>query len=214
MNERLIVPEILDSLDPAHPDAIRSRRDLRKIDVFLGGSRWILRTIRQSGMGSSGRIIELGAGEGRLAAAMAAAFPSMKVVALDLQARPASLPETVEWRRGDLFESRDIGCEDVIVGNLILHHFDGGRLREMGAMIGRARGMIFSEPLRSALALRLAGMAGPLAGRVTRHDMAASIRAGFRRGEIPAMTGMDRAVWEIRESSLWRGVHRMVAWRR
>jgi 2-polyprenyl-3-methyl-5-hydroxy-6-metoxy-1,4-benzoquinol methylase len=214
VNERIIVPEILDSLDPGHPDAIRSRRDLRKVDVFLGGSRWILRTIRHLGMGSSGRIIELGAGEGLLAGALAAAFPGVKVVALDLQSRPPLLPEAVEWRSGNLFETTKIGSHDVVVGHLILHHFDRGKLRELGAMLGRARGMVFSEPFRSALALGLAGVAAPLAGRVTRHDMAASIRAGFRRGEIPELMGMDRVVWEIRECSLWRGVHRVVAWRR
>jgi hypothetical protein len=49
---------------------------------------------------------------------------------------------------------------------------------------------------------------------VTRHDMPASIRAGFRRGELPALLGLDSKKWILRELSHWRGSLRLVASRR
>ena len=63
--ERVIIPEILDSLDPADPRAVRSRWDLRWIDFYLGNSRWIVRQLKGRISGPA-RIMEIGAGEGNL----------------------------------------------------------------------------------------------------------------------------------------------------
>ena len=51
-------------------------------------------------------------------------------------------------------------------------------------------------------------------GEVTRHDMPASIRAGFRQGELPVLLGLNSEDWTISESSHWRGALRLIAKRR
>ncbi len=54
----------------------------------------------------------------------------------------------------------------------------------------------------------------PLLNRVTRYDMLVSIRAGFRRGELPALLGLERAEWELEERCTLRGAYRLSARRR
>ena len=44
---RQIKREILDDLDAKDPQAKRSRRDLRRINLFMGNMRWIREEIQQ-----------------------------------------------------------------------------------------------------------------------------------------------------------------------
>lgn len=211
---RTLVPEILDSLDASDPDAMRSRRDLRRLDWLLGGSRWIVRELARRSVNPASAIYELGAGEGALCERLAGTFRQAHVTGLDLQPRPAGLPETVAWVAGDFFGSPALGGADVVVGSLILHHFHDEDLRRLGAGFSRARTLVFSEPWRDEGVLSRAALALPFVGKVTRHDMLASIRAGFRRGEIATALGLRPSEWEIAESSHWQGVIRMIACRR
>jgi hypothetical protein len=210
---RLVVPEILDSLPASDPRARRSRRDLLWVDAYMGNSRWILRKI-PSLPNAGGAIVELGAGEGRLAMRIGEAFPTREILALDLAERPKNLTERVTWVRGDFFETLRTARGDICAGSLILHHFSESALKELGGSLRNFRALIFSEPLRSRLALRLAGLATPLASEVTRHDMPASIRAGFLPGELPCGLGLDPTQWTWHESSTLRGALRLVACRR
>jgi len=210
---RSIVPEILDTLAADHPDAVRSRRDLRWLDHFLGGSRWVERTLRKNLPGSGPRIVELGAGEGLLCERVARAFPSAIVTGMDLLPRPLRLSKPIQWVSGDFFQAEEITQADIVIGNLILHHFENSALENLAARFESARLLVFSEPWRDRAPLYFSRWAGPLVGRVTQHDMPASIRAGFREGELPAALGLNPRDWNIAESSRWRGVLRMIAWR-
>ena len=60
---RRVQPEILDDLPAEDPRAVRSRRDLRLINRLMGNHRWVLRHVAEH----SGRVVELGAGDGCLA---------------------------------------------------------------------------------------------------------------------------------------------------
>jgi len=211
---RTLVPEILDNLDATDPEAVRSRRDLRRLDLLLGGSRWIVRELGRRDVNPEWRICELGAGEGKLCERLAGAFPRTRVTGLDLQPRPASLLRSVDWVRGDFFEAPLVREADVVVGSLILHHFHEEDLRRLGAGFLRARVLIFSEPWRDQGVLSRAALALPFVGKVTQHDMPASIRAGFRPGEMAAALGLQTSEWKIAESSHWQGVIRMIACRR
>ena len=51
------------------------------------------------------RLIELGAGDGRLCRKVVAWFPTARVTALDLAPRPRDLPEGIAWRQGDLLDN-------------------------------------------------------------------------------------------------------------
>jgi len=68
LKQRVVVPELLDSLPPDDPEAIRSRADLRLINRLMGNYRWFEKVLRSSSMiGPKARIVELGAGDGTLA---------------------------------------------------------------------------------------------------------------------------------------------------
>jgi hypothetical protein len=210
---RVIIPEILDSLNPSDPRAIRSRRDLRWIDLYLGNSRWIVRQLKKQ-TPRPARIIEIGAGEGDLCCKLQTSLPSSTVTGLDLIQRPGNLPENIKWNSGDFFQTLPKIYADACVGSLILHHFSNEALRDLGARLQSFRSLTFCEPLRSHLPLFLSKLSCPFLSEVTRHDMPASIRAGFSPDELPALLGLNSKNWHIRESSHWRGVLRFTASRR
>lgn len=62
-------------------------------------------------------VIELGAGDGRLVAALAQARPDLRVTGVDLRTRPAGLPAQVGWRR-DLWDVRAGAWTDGSVAEL------------------------------------------------------------------------------------------------
>lgn len=213
MDRRLLVPELLDSMDPADSRAIRSRLDLRLINAFLGNERWIADQCRRHSPAIRG-ITELGAGEGHLSKRLHGILPTTTVTGRDLRSRPDGLPSGIKWIEGDFFEMTDGSGEDACVGNLILHHFDSKELRILGERLRGLRLLVFCEPLRKVLPMTLARMVLPFAGEVTRHDMPASIRAGFLSGELPSLLGLDPAVWSIEEKESRRGSIRLVASRK
>lgn len=217
MDQRLLVPELLDAMDPSDPRAIRSRLDLRFINAFLGNERWITAQCRHRASSAS-RIAELGAGEGRLLKRLHDALPGATVSGLDLRARPEGLPPGIPWITGDFLQTRDTdessAFAEVCVGNLILHHFDSDQLRFLGGRLQGCQMLVFCEPLRKGLPMMLARMALPLASEVTRHDMPASIRAGFLRGELPTLLGLDRNRWDVEEIESGRGSLRLIASRK
>jgi hypothetical protein len=91
------------------------------------------------------------------------------------------------------------------MGGLVLHHFGEGALANLGARLAGFSSLVFSEPLRSRVPLWFSKVAAPVFGRVTRHDMAASIRAGFVRGELVRFLKLDRGRWKISEQATLRG---------
>jgi hypothetical protein len=209
---RVVVPEILDHLDFAHPDARRSRLDLRGVDFFLGGTRWIVGSAVRHAASAAAGIVELGAGEGRLCNALARRLPGCPVTGLDFAVPGCPLAPGVSWTTGDFFQTLSGTSGGIAVGSLILHHFEREALRCLGELLRSFRVLIFSEPLRHPWPLVLARLIRPLTGTVTRHDMPVSIRAGFRAGELGPLLGLD-AGWKIVESSKVRGAMRFEAWR-
>ena len=207
---RVIIPEILDSLNPSDPRAIRSRRDLRWIDLYLGNSRWVVRQLKKQ-TPPPAQIIEIGAGEGDLCRKVQTSLPSSTVTGLDLIQRPTNLPSDIQWIGGDFFQTLPNIDADACIGSLILHHFSNEALHELGVRLQSFRSLTFCEPLRSRLPLFLSKLSCQFLSEVTRHDMPASIRAGFRPGELPALLGLDSKKWYIRESSHWRGALRLAA---
>lgn len=206
---RVVQPEILDELPADDPAARASRVDLRRINFLMGNERWIMRRVRRLSAEAREGIVEWGAGSGELLAKLVALGPATGV---DRVERPARLPETVSWCRADVFHAEARG--GVLVTNLFLHHFEGEALRRLGERMEHFGAVVVVEPWRSRLALALGGGMLPFVSRVTRHDMPVSIRAGFRRGELARLLGLEREAWEISESVDFRGGLRWCARRR
>ena len=210
---RTLVPELLDSLDPLDPEAIRSRGDLRRLDCFLGGSRWILRKAQLHPSATRAGIVELGAGEGILCNRLAARFPDSTVAGLDFVPAPSGLDRRIRWVPGNIFQTLGSQQAGIAVGNLILHHFRPDELQTLGGRLRGFRVLIFCEPWRCRLALALSFLCRPFIGRITRHDMPASIRSGFRRGELAATLRLPPDEWRIHEPLSPWGVVRFHACR-
>jgi hypothetical protein len=200
---RRLTPEILDTLPPSDPAAIRSRCDLQKIDRFLGNTRWLVSQICSLSPPPAD-IAELGAGSGRFLEALHTALPSATLTGYDLHPAPCG---TMRWVEGNILQT--LQPHEVIVGSLIAHHFDESSLRSLGKHLASARAILFVEPLRTALSYLMALCALPFSGRVTRHDMPASIRAGFRPGELAPLLGLTNHT--ITEKAVQRGVLRFIA---
>lgn len=213
MGARVVKAEILDHLAADDPEAVRSRRDLRRINFLMGNERWVCRSIRGFGQAAARGIVELGAGGGELAAKLARIFPAARITAWDLAPRPAGLAEQVIWRQGDILTNHPPAGGGVLVANLFLHHFEGESLLKIGRICDGFDVLVFTEPDRAALPHLLGASLWPLVNRVTRHDMHVSITAGFAAGDMPRLLGLDRKTWTIRETSTWRGARRVLGWR-
>ena len=213
MGGRVVKPEILDHLEADDPEALRSRRDLRLINFLMGNERWICRSVRGFPQQAARGIVEFGAGGGELAARLAGVFPEARVTAWDLAPRPPGLINRVIWRQGDVRSGSTPPGGGVLVANLFLHHFDETSLRDLGRLCNGFEVLVFNEPDRATLPHLLGTPLWPLVNRVTRHDMHVSIAAGFAKGELQRLLGLDPKKWNIRETSSWRGARRVLGWR-
>lgn len=236
---RVVAPETLDTLAESDPAAMRSRRDLRRIHRFMGTRSIVHRALQGLGTMRPGaaplRMLELGAGDGRLmlgvAQALALAGPRVELTLLDRQALVE--PETIQgyarcgWVAtpavADVHhwaaESRATPRLDLIVANLFLHHFEGAALAALLAAIASKGSAFFAcEPRRAWAALAGSHLVGAIgANAVTREDAVLSVHAGFRDAEITALwpgagTGMGTG-WATREYSAGLFSHCFVAQR-
>ena len=204
LEERRIEPEILDELAADDPRAIRSRADLRRINALMGNAPILASLVNAHGEPRAGaRLVEFGAGDGhqtlRVARRLAKRWPDAHLTLLDIN--PSVAPQTARaiealgWRvetlAADVFDwaRRDGEPYDVAWANLVLHHFDDRGLADLlGALGRRARTVVAAETRRTVPSLVAAwGTALIGANDVSRHDAPASVRAGFRNGEIGAL---------------------------
>jgi hypothetical protein len=215
MMSRLVEPEILETLPDHDPAAIHSRRDLRIVNAVMGNHRWMLRTLRRHYQ-PGWRITELGAGDGALSLRLCQAglCRPRDLHAFDLVAKPSPWPADAGWTQGDLFE-HELPPSEVVIVNLLLHHFQDHQLRVLGQRLPAAtRLFLAAEPARSPLHAVLGRLLCVAAGfhAVTRYDMQVSIRAGFRGTELPRALELTPP-WKVRMSPSPFGACRMLAHR-
>jgi hypothetical protein len=212
--ERIVRPELLDSLPETHPDAVASRRDLRRINFIMGNFRWLEKQVAHRVTGDE-PILEIGAGDGGLARRLCAGNSGLaeRYHALDLAPRPDNWPAGAHWHQTDLWS--EAGAEllsraRIVVANMVLHHFEEEHLRRLGGMLSRCRVILACEPSRRSRHIWQGRLLFPFINRVTRHDMVVSIRAGFRGGELASCLGPAYAgqVGDVRET--WIGAYRAV----
>jgi hypothetical protein len=222
---RYIEDEILDGLAVDDPRAIQSRRDLRKVNVFMGHARTVLRAVRAAPEPPR-RIVELGTGDGSLMLTIARRLrlaPGARAVLVDR--RPSVSGATrdgfvaagweVEVCEADVFEwlcRPNAETADVTIANLFLHHFRDGQLAHLlNLAAGQTNRFIACEPRRSRTALAGVSLL-PLIGcnDVTVHDGKISVRAGFRDRELTALWPTDPG-WHLKERRKGLFSHAFVA---
>jgi len=212
--KRMVEPELLDELPPDDPRAMRSRRDLRRVNAWMRNHAIMARALQTAANGLVPRqVVEFGAGDGnlllRVARKVSPRWPSLNVTLLDCQknvttqtlASFASLGWRAEAVEADVFDWLPAAAGlDVVVANLFLHHLEDTRLVELfRAVADRARLLVAIEPRRAPWPLfccRLLWMIG--CNSVTRHDAAISVRAGFSGQELSALWPVDKS-WQLTE---------------
>ena len=233
---RTVCPEILDELAPADPRAIRSRRDLRRVNRVMGScgilSRAAGHALASARRQSPLRILELGAGDGslalRLAARLASRWPAAELTLLDRQPLIAPMTGTafahlgwtlrpltvdvLEWARAPT-QPPPPGRWDMVLTNLFLHHFEEDRLRELlSAVADRCNAFVACEPRRSLPALLGSRLLPALAVSAdTRHDAIVSVNAGFQGNELSRMWPASPSRWRLDERRAGPFSHLFVA---
>ncbi|PBC11275.1 methyltransferase domain-containing protein [Mesorhizobium sp. WSM3859] len=201
LEQRTLVPEILDGLAADDPRALRSRRDLARINALMFQVPIMVSLMRTFMAKPPGRILEIGAGDGtfmlKVARRMARDWPQVELTMLDriglvtpgLTTDFAGLGWKLETATDDVFDwaqKADSVAFDVITVNLFLHHFDDAGLLRLFSLLGRRAPLLLAtEPRRKGLALAATRLLPAIgANDVTRHDAAQSVRAGFRGSEL------------------------------
>lgn len=225
---RVLQPELLDSLPADNPEAARSRADLRRVNAWMGHRRIFLRTLPAARPANVRRMVELGAGDGTLALALATGlskrWPQVELTLVDQQGLATT--ETMEkfrrlgWQarviQADVFDWLAAATEpaDIIFTNLFLHHFDETGLRRLlREAAKRCSCFVALEPRRhpaARAACELLWLIG--CNRVTRHDARLSVCAGFRGHELSAFWPEVHG-WSVREQPAGLFSHLFVATR-
>ena len=228
--ERRVEPEWLDDLPAADPDAIRSRRDLRRLNVWMGNAGIVARLLeRCDASRHARRVVDLGAGDGtfllEVARRLGPRWSGTTAILIDrvsLLSEPtrdgfAGLGWAVEAAAADVFAGLAAippGNGTLVLANLFLHHLEPAPLRDLlAAIASRAAGFVACEPRRSRFVLGASHLVGLIGcNAVTRHDAVVSIRAGFTGHEIsqawPALPG-----WRLEEGRAGPFSHCFAAWR-
>lgn len=215
MKERVILPELLDLLPQDDPDAMRARDEMLQINALMGNHRWIERMVRRH-RERGWRITELGAGDGALSMRLLASgsCTAASLHAFDVAPRPRHWPKAAHWTCGDVLKQR-LPETEIVVANLFLHQFTAEELRLMGSQLSSvARLIVASEPARRWIHTFTGRLFCELAelNHVQRHDMQASIRAGFRGDELREALALDSS-WQTCVSNHPCGAYRFMAWR-
>lgn len=227
---RVVEPELLDDLPPADSEAIGSRADLRRVNFLMGHagilSRALFRQLDDRLIRARPlRLVELGAGDGTLMLRLAHRLKPLGItaevtlldrqnlVSMETRRAFAALNWSVESVATDVFTwlEQPAAPVDVMFANLFLHHFHDERLRTLLRLAAaRTKLFIACEPRRSPLALTACRLL-PLIGcnRVTRHDAAVSVCAGFVGHELSSLWSVDG--WKTSEQPAGLFSHRFVA---
>jgi hypothetical protein len=228
---RRLDPEWLDQLPASDPRAIRSRRDLRRINALMGNARCIASALEKYAAGRTPRtIVDLGCGDGsftlQVARRLARRWPNVKVILQDRQnivsqtTRDgfASLKWQAEPVSADVFEFLAITppeSVDIITGNLFLHHFTDEQLTRLFEHASRLAWLFVAcEPRRAKLVVELSRILWAIGcNDVSIHDAIASARAGFGGRELSALWP-SRDQWQLGEWTATLFSHGFAARRR
>ena len=171
------------------------------------------------------RIIELGAGDGslmlRLGRRLARHWPDVATILVDRQDivtnETRQAISSLGWHEDpitqDVFEYLAVAePADIVIANLFLHHFQPPQITDIFTRCAKlAPVFIALEPRRATLphlGSRLIWLLG--CNHVSRHDAAASVRAGFRERELSALWP-NRQGWNFDEGSVGLWTHCFVA---
>ncbi|MGD9895840.1 MAG: hypothetical protein AB7T14_02005 [Candidatus Methylacidiphilaceae bacterium] len=213
--ERIVRPEIPDRLPPTISEAMRMRREIRRIHRLMGNFGWYRRQLRRR-VREFTRGVEVGAGDGALGRFLyldPRLRDKLALTGLDQSCRPAAWPLPWDWRREDVREFAGWGDYPLVLANLVFHHFGEEDLQRIGEALNHScRLLLAVEPARRGLhlaelrLLRLCGLS-----RATYEEGRASVCAGFLGGELVKALGLSAKTWKFDIEVTLRGAYRLIA---
>ena len=224
--KRIIQPELLDELPANDPRAMQSRRDLQRINFFMGNVKSVQRNLEKYfPKKPPKKIMELGAGDGsfmlRLAKRLSNRWKNIEVIFVDQQRLVSAETENefraLGWKTKtvcvDVFEWLPLCASvDCMIANLFLHHFQNERLSELLRMAAeKTKVFVACEPRRyrwSVAGTKLLWLIG--CNDVTRHDALVSVHAGFQGNELSGLWPQSTG-WKVEESETSLASHGFVA---
>jgi len=226
--DRRIEPELLDALPADDPRAIRSRRDLRRLNSLMGNVRLMTAALRTTvGERPPGQIVDLGAGDGtfmlRVAQRLFPCWQNVEMALLDrrgiVSAQTRRQFERLSWSVNaieadvaDWLAQPSSDRVDVMTSNLFLHHFSESSLAWLMQRVAEQTAcFVACEPRRYPVALRATRWLRLIGCNwITRHDARASVRAGFNGQELSRLwpRGGD---WQWQEKAAGLFSHCFVA---
>jgi hypothetical protein len=223
---RRVEPELLDDLAADEPQALRARRDLRRVNAVMLQPGIMRGLLLRHAPAPPRRLVDLGGGDGRfmldVARGLARHWPAVSVRVVDRQAtldgRTRAGFRTLGWQveavqadAGEFLAASPPAGADAVVANLFLHHFDDEHLQGLLAEAARLAPLFVAcEPRRGRIPLlgsRLLWAVG--CGAVTRYDAPVSVRAGFRAAELSQL--WPRGGWRLHEASARLFTHTFAA---
>ncbi|XWN32306.1 MAG: class I SAM-dependent methyltransferase [Devosia sp.] len=227
---RRLRPEKLDILPHDHPDALRSRSDIVRLNGLMGQARVADATLEKAGVPAPRRILDLGAGCGRTTLALAKRLHrrGWTDVEITLVDRLVGLTQETEaafamlgWTARPVVADADAFLADhegppfdIVWTNLFLHHLEEDLPKLLAAIGPVARCFLATEPRRATTPHALSHFVGVVgANAVTRYDAVASVEAGFAGKELTALWpyGDD---WSLTERYAFPFMHVFCAVRR
>lgn len=228
---RRVEREWLDDLPVRDPRAVRARRDLERVNGWMGQARVMRRLLLHHWTGAPPRsILDLGGGDGtfllRLARSLVKDWPELQVTLVDTRHvvtdRTHHSLAALGWRlevvEADVFDAlarNELESVDITIANLFLHHLDDRALAPLLRQVSTLTTLfVASEPRRSPLALigsRMLGVIG--CNDVTRHDARVSVRSGFLGRELSDLWPHGSR-WGTEERRAGLFSHAFAAWSR
>ncbi len=213
---RQIQPELLDTLPATDRGAVGSRRDLRRLNFCMGHARIVARALRAAFPAKPARhLLDLGGGDGdlllKVCRILGPQWQGVQAVIVDRQnvVSKATLAgfSAAGWKvRVAEHDVVDYLCDhaaplvEVVLANLVLHHFTDGELEEFFSLIEGSTSLFLAvEPRRSPFGLAFSRAVGLIGcNAVTRHDAPASVLAGFAGNELSRLWP-KRELWSVEE---------------
>jgi SAM-dependent methyltransferase len=191
LGERLILPELLDTLPPDQARA--SLRDLVRINRRWGGHSTLRRLLRENVPdGRTFSVLDVGAASGDMGACMRQWYPAANVTSLDyvLSHLGGEEPGGMTGRvAGDAFRLPFRPASfDYVFCSLFLHHFRNDKVVELLRNFGEVarKAVLVIDLERNPIPYYFIAWSRPLLGwdPVTVHDGAISVEAAFKRREL------------------------------
>jgi Methyltransferase domain len=225
---RIVEPELLDSLAPDDPRALRCRRDLKRANTLMMHPLIMAHTLHRHWRGDPPRVlVDLGSGDGtlvlRVARRLARHWRNVHVILLDrgaivtdeTRAGFAALSWSVEPVRAhvqDFFGQLRTEPVDIVSANLFLHQLQDQDLANLLAQAAPKTTMFAACELQRTRFVREVGRYQWLfgAGDVICYDGVVSARASFRDKEISALWPRQEG-WALSEKPVGFMTHVFVA---